>query len=269
MFRRILKSLQVALCLGLLLLTSCSSTVVIKNGDFAQKLSVIRDADNYRVVKLAECTINKKLERAEVNIRTLDSNNRVLEHHWLFIESSAKVLYAFNKDGAIKLDSYVVNGELDVKSLVRDLYQDEKFYSYDIEKLDKSQTKSDKSINNACLIQAINYQANLQEEYGDELAWSGILNVFYISGSENVGHAYCVFRLKNLKLPVEEQDYVRNQKFMAYDIVGVQQVRVPGIESVNENLVREQQIILNRYDAESVANVLKNRVVNAYYDGEK
>lgn len=244
MFRRLYKSIQVALCLSLLFLSSCASpTVLVRDAVTSQDTSyaVVHDSNNYKAIKIAQAAIDEQLDRSEVLIRLIDVKNSILiEHHWLLVKSITGNTYLFHDLGAIQISSYYLdeNGQINIPLFAQNCYIGQKFYDYTIKPLEKSKTKSDSAIVNGCLIQAINFQANLKSEYGSKLAWHSILHVYYTEGGVDNGHAYCVFGLKD-------------GTFYADDSTGTRQLRLP------------------RYDAFTVGDRLKNNVTGAYYDSEK
>lgn len=211
--------------------------------------SKLTEVDNARTVVIASEAINAKLYRAIAVINMRDGD-RINEHYFLFVKSLMGFRYLYSIEGSNSLEPTFIdaNNTVNYQLFGEASYPNEVFDSVCVTPCPQEKNKSDTILKNACLLQAINFQADLLDSYGEKLAWHSILHVYYKRDDKQYGHAYCAFRLKNMSLPVEERDYIRNQTFLVFDFTGTHKIN------------------LNKYDAESVGKYLKGEIISANYD---
>ncbi len=249
--RRVLKNLQNTLLIGLLFV---SGSVFAQNEvinpfvmpNQARKFQLSNDLE----VLLASKALNPQLFRAIVAINTHDNKKSYRRTVLLFKNIDGFRYMYFGNGGTLCLEHHFIdkNNFIDYKRVALGSFPDEIFDSVDLTPCDQKQTRSDDGVASGCTIHAVNIQAELKERFGSRLAWSALFQVYYTKDGETMGHSYCAYRVVNKNAPVGEEEFIRNQTFYAEEKSG------------------KHKVVVNRYDAVTVAKELKNYIVDAHFD---
>lgn len=204
--------------LSIFFFTSCASITI-------DKVKYRYSVSDTRNIYIAYNSLSPNLWGEIFQIKYLREGT-VCERSFLIVKSINNTYFYFSGDGGRFISKDTLPNDF---TLSRILVPNYDILSSEWEENSQSVSRlSDRRVVDGCLIQALNFQADLKKE---DLLWTKILMVWY----DGTGHAYCVFRLKN-------------GNAYAYDQNGT------------------KMISANRLDALTVAKELKPWVMHALYD---